>query len=145
MDFIITSRITNNAYDAETWSGVPRSDPYAVARSVDKGLVHLHCVDGGDPDVQVTRWRAGAGTFDRVISIRYDMDVLDRWDVLVSETRLRLVHTTTSNAGIFVGSDVYELPRRGSHPPALDHLPEACVPNQPVLAEVARALSSSVR
>lgn len=143
VDLVVTTRPAAGDYHAETESGVPLDHPYAVERNVHLGLVHLHCVGGGGPDVQAKTWTATAGSYEKVVSVRYDMDVLDRWDVLVSDTRLRLVHTTTSNAGVFVGSDVYELPRLGSpltYKRALAKLPEACAPDPLVLAEVTQAL-----
>lgn len=144
VDLVVTSRPAAGDYHAETESGVPLDHPYAVERDVHLGLVHLHCVAGGGPNVQAKAWTAPAGSFERIVTVRYDMDVLDRWDVLVSDTRLRLVHTTTSNAGVFVGSDVYELPRLGTpltYKRALSKLPEACAPDPLVLAEVAQALT----
>jgi hypothetical protein len=40
------------------------------------------------------------------------MTVLDRVDLVFIPGEVILVHTSTSNAGIFTSSDVFELPRR---------------------------------
>ena len=48
------------------------------------------------------------GQIQAILRIKYDPDVLDR-------TNLILVHTTASNAGMFIGSDVYELPFVSRH------------------------------
>jgi len=128
---------------AETESGVPLDDPYAIERDAHKGLVHLHCVEGAGADQRTRAWSAEAGSFQKLISMRYDMHVLDRWDVLVSNTRLRFVHTTAASAGVFVTSDVYDLPRLAtplSYRRALGVLPEACTPDPLVLAEVVHSL-----
>lgn len=143
VDIVVTTQAASGAYVAHTESGVPLTHPYAIERDAHKGLVHLHCVEGAGADQRVHEWSAKPGSFEKVISMRYDMDVLDRWDVLVSDTRLRFVHTTVANAGVFVTSDVYELPRLGSpitYKRALGALPEACAPDPLVLAEAVHSL-----
>jgi hypothetical protein len=93
-------------YVAETDSGVSLTDPYAVARGADKGLVHL-MTEGGKP---ARRYAVTHALIRRMIRIRYDMDVLDRADVLFTPKDVRVIHTTTANAGVFTSSDVYVLP-----------------------------------
>jgi hypothetical protein len=52
--------------------------------------------------------------------VRYDMDVLDRIDVIETLDRaLVVVHTSTGNAGIFTHSDVWELSNASSLPPSI--------------------------
>jgi len=92
VDLVVTARATTEGYVAETESGVPLDDPYAIERDAHKGLVHLHCVEGAGADQRTRAWSAEAGSFQKLISMRYDMHALDRWDVLVSNTRLRFVH-----------------------------------------------------
>ena len=143
VDLVVTMRATRAGYAAHTESGVALTDPYAIERDADKGLVHLHCIDGAGADQRAQSWNAEPGSFGKVISLRYDTTVLDRWDVLVSDTRLRFVHTTWANAGVFVVSDVYELPRLGSplaYKRVLEGQSEECAPEPFVLAEALRFL-----
>ena len=43
------------------------------------------------------------------------MAALDRVDLVFTRMHLILVHTTSSNAGMFSGSDIYEMPLIGEH------------------------------
>jgi hypothetical protein len=92
-------------YAAETASGVPLTDPYAVARDADKGLIDLMSRGGK----QVKRYGIPRQRIRAIVKIKYEMDVLDRADLIFTASRLVLVHTFTTNAGIFTVSDVYEL------------------------------------
>lgn len=104
-------------YVAEWASGIAREDAYAMARDVDRGMVHLHCIDG-DEVRRVEDFRVPRADLERVVRVRLDADLVDRWDFLVlRDGRRYAVHTGTSNAGLFVGSDVHRLDRVGDCAP----------------------------
>jgi hypothetical protein len=97
-------------YTAETASGVPLTDPYAVTRGVAEGLVSLMSRGGK----RVKTYSIPRQSIRGVVRMKYDMDVLDRVDLVFTRRHLALIHTSTANAGIFTVSDVYELPYEGS-------------------------------
>ena len=98
-------------YAAETFSSLPSNDPYVVTRGLDQGLVRLV----NEHSRQAKRYTVPRAQIRAIVRIKYDMAVLDRVDLVFTGTYLVVVHTTTSNAGIFTGSDVYELPFIGAH------------------------------
>lgn len=106
--FVITydQKSANQDYMAEVFSGVPLTDTYAVERGVDRGLVSLVFENMR----QVEEFVIPREDISVVLQIRYDMDVYDRTDVVFTQENVVMVHTTTSNAGIFTSSDVYVLP-----------------------------------
>jgi hypothetical protein len=97
-------------YVAETASGVKLTDPYAVARGADKGLVHL--MDQGGR--RAKRYIVPRGQIRAIVSLKDDAAVLDRADLVFTDKELIVVHTATANAGIFTYSEVYHLPYRES-------------------------------
>ena len=108
INFIITydEVFANQDYVAEELSGVPLTDTYAVERTVDSGSVFLVFENMR----RVEEYIIPHEDISAVVQIRYDMDVYDRTDVVLTQENVVMVHTTTSNAGIFTGSDVYILP-----------------------------------
>jgi hypothetical protein len=93
-------------YAAETFSSLPDTDPYVLSRGLDLGLIRLV----NEHSRQAKAYTVPRAQIRAVVRIKYDMAALDRTDLVFTRTNLILVHTTSSNAGMFVGSDVYELP-----------------------------------
>lgn len=108
IDFIITydQKVASQDYVAEVFSSVPLTDTYAVERKVDRGLVFLVFEDMRQVEEYVIPYE----NISTVVKIRYDMDVYDRTDVVFTRENVVMVHTSTSNAGIFTSSYVYVLP-----------------------------------
>ena len=108
IDYVINcdQEFANQDYAAEVFSSVPLTGTYAVERGVDEGLVFLVF----EYNRQVEEYVIPHEDISAVIQIRYDMDVYDRTDVVFTQENVVMVHTTTSNAGIFTRSDVYILP-----------------------------------
>jgi len=108
IDFVITldHEVANQDYVAEAFSSVPLTDTYAAERRVDSGLVFLVF----ENIRQVEEYIIPHEDISAVVQIRYDMDVYDKTDVVLTQENVIMVHTTTSNAGIFTRSDVYILP-----------------------------------
>jgi hypothetical protein len=108
IDFIITydKVFANQDYVAEVFSSVPLTDTYAVERRVDSGSVFLVFENMR----QVEEYVIPNEDISAVVQIRYDMDVYDNTDVVLTQENVVMVHTTTSNAGIFTRNDVYILP-----------------------------------
>lgn len=108
IDFIIKydQIFANQDYVAEVFSSVPLTDTYAVERSVDSGSVFLVLENMR----RVEEYIIPNEDISAVVQIRYNMDVCDNTDVILTRENVVMVHTTTSNAGIFTRSDVYVLP-----------------------------------
>ena len=107
-DFIITcdaGPITAD-YAAESASDLPLTDPYAVQRGADKGLVRL-MNEGGR---RTKRYIIPHDLIRAIVRVKLDADILDRVDLVFTTTDLMLIHTSAAGAGIFTGSDVYQLP-----------------------------------
>ena len=107
-DFIITcdaGPITAD-YTAKTESGIPLTDPYAVERGADKGLVRLMS-EGGR---RAMRYVVPHARIRAIVRVKADQTIPDWADLIFTRTGLTLVHTATANAGIFTDSDVYQLP-----------------------------------
>jgi hypothetical protein len=95
-------------YTAETQSGVPLTEPYAVTRGADKGLVHLMNQGGR----QIRRYVIPRRLMRGIVTIKYDAIEADRADLIFTKAGLTLVHTYATNAGIFTASDVFQLSER---------------------------------
>jgi hypothetical protein len=157
----------NGDYLAQTYSGVPLDSTYARERCADRGLVTLHCAahggesaarecpagvladDDAQADAQTVRaFRVPRDEIDVIATARYEMDVLDRTDVVFARTRTVVVHTTSANAGIFVVSDVWELPRVRSEREYLQEIAsrhDPCAPEEGIswlVREAVRAVAS---
>jgi hypothetical protein len=107
VDFIVTYDAGRPArdYSAESRSSLAPGDPYAVQREADQGLVHLMNQNGR----RVKRYTIARAKIRSVVRVKYDMTELDRADLVFTDGKLIVVHTTESNGGIFTSSDVYEL------------------------------------
>lgn len=108
IDLIITCdpEAANRDYVTETFSSIPLTDTYALERGVDRGLVFLVYEDMR----QIEEFVIPHEEISSVVQIRYDMDVYDRTDVVFTQEKLVMVHSSTSNAGMFTRSDVFVLP-----------------------------------
>ncbi len=122
-------------YQAEVYSGVPLSDPYARERGLERGLVWLAFTDERQLSFRVpkekmkrltrlvmddephappgfalaaSRTLFPANFADPADTRSYPKD---RVDVIDTSDGTVVVATTTSNAGIFTSSDVYLFPR----------------------------------
>ncbi len=100
-----------NDYAAETFSSLPDTDPYVLSRGLELGLIRLV----NEHSRQAKHYTVPRAQIRALIRIKHDMAVLDRTDLVFTRTNLILVHTTSSNAGMFIGSDVYELPFISQH------------------------------
>jgi hypothetical protein len=92
-------------YAAQASSALADPAPYAVARGGDKGLIYLKDKN----DRAVKRYTIPRQEIRAVVHVKYDMVVLDAADLVFTDRNLILIHTTTSNAGMFTTSDVYPL------------------------------------
>jgi hypothetical protein len=93
-------------YAAETASSVKLTDPYAVQRGADKGLVSLMSQGG----VRARRYIVPHRLIHAIVSVQYDQVIPDRADLVFTIQDLMLIHPATDGAGIFTTSDVYRLP-----------------------------------
>jgi hypothetical protein len=96
-------------YQAETGSGVKLTDPYAVQRGADKGLVTLM----SEGRRRTKQYIIPQHLIRAIISVRYDETVPDRVDLVFTRKHLVLIHISTASAGIFTESDVYQLAYSG--------------------------------
>jgi hypothetical protein len=92
-------------YRAETASSLPPSDPYAVARGVDHGLVRLMFEDAR----RVKQFVIPGRSIRSMVTVKLDQVLPDKVDILYLPSHVMVIHTSTSNAGIFTDSDVYRL------------------------------------
>jgi hypothetical protein len=97
-------------YAAETASGVPPTDPYAVQRGADKGLISLMSQGG----VRAKRYIIPHDLIRAIVRVQYDQVIPDRVDLVFTTKDLMLIHTSTGNAGVFTTSDVYQLAYDGT-------------------------------
>ena len=98
-------------YAAETHSSLPDTDPYVLSRGLELGLIRLV----NEHSRQAKHFTVPRAQIRALIRIKYDTAMLDRTDLVFTRTNLILVHTASSNAGMFIGSDVYELPFISEH------------------------------
>ncbi len=91
-------------YAATAASGIPLTDPYAVQRDADKGLIMLM----NEGRRRVKSYVIPKDAIRAIVAVK--PAETDRADLVFTQNHLTLVHTTTANAGIFIVSDVYELP-----------------------------------
>jgi len=132
-------------YQAEVYSGVPLSDPYARERGLERGLVWLAFSDERQLSFRVpkekmkrltrlvmddeprtppgfalvTQRTVTPGNYAAPADTRnYPKD---RVDVIDTTEGTVVVATTTSNAGIFTSSDVYLFPKNKNETELLNH------------------------
>ncbi|MDC0742828.1 hypothetical protein [Polyangium mundeleinium] len=106
IDVVGDRAISQSGYSAETASGVPLDSPYAREREADKGLVTVMPGEQRTREFLVPRERILSA-----LEIRYDRGVHDEIDFLrLTGGDAIVVHTYTTNAGIFTVSDVWPLP-----------------------------------
>jgi hypothetical protein len=123
-------------YQAEVFSGVPLTDPYAKERGLDHGLVWMAFTNTRQlsfrmPKEKIRRIvrmvvddepaRAASFAPKRVFAVDFRVttassgntaaDMRDRVDVLDTTDGTVVVMTSTGNAGIFTTSDVYAFPK----------------------------------
>ena len=122
-------------YQAEVYSGVPLSDPYARERGLERGLVWLAFSDDRQLSFRVPKekmrrltrlvmddephappgFALAASRTLTPVNFAAPADTRsypkDRVDVIDTTDATILVATTTSNAGIFTSSDVYLFPK----------------------------------
>jgi hypothetical protein len=93
-------------YMAETASGVPLTGSYATERGADKGLVRL-MTEGGR---RVIKYEISRALIRAIVRVKRDTVIPDRADLVFTAKGLTFVYTSTANGGIFVYSEVYQLP-----------------------------------
>ena len=67
------------------------------------------------------------------------MDVYDRADFIVTQHMIYVVHTSSGNAGIFTGSDIYIFPKfdkKEKYEPYLNNLNEKCAGDTKLFSEI---------
>lgn len=103
LEFIIKSMTSPDRKDyiVETDSGVPDTSKYARDREVDKGLITLTSTNKRVHSFKIDRKKILA-----VVTLKYDMTVYDKYDVVFAKDSIYFIHTFTTNAGIFTCSDV---------------------------------------
>ena len=108
IDFIIIydPNVANQDYVTKVSSSIPLTDTYAIERGADEGLVFLVFEDMR----RVEEYVISHEDISAVVQIRYDMDVYNETDIVFTQENVVMVHTSTSNAGIFTSSNVYILP-----------------------------------
>ena len=95
-------------YRAETQASVPLTDPYAVRRGEDKGLVALETAGGGER--RVGRYTIRHRSIRAIVRVKEADTVLpDRVDLVFTAKGLQLVDTFNVDAGVFTVSHVYRL------------------------------------
>jgi hypothetical protein len=97
-----------SGYSAATFSAIPLTGTYALERGADKGLIQLVL----ENNRQVTEYVIPAEAIQAIVRVQYAAEPLDLTDVVFTADKLIMVHTLTANAGMFIISEVYELPTR---------------------------------
>lgn len=93
-------------YKVEASSSVSESDSYSTERGVDNGLIFLVNEDMRKVEEYIITNEDLAA----IIQVKYDMDVFDKTDIILTAENVVMVHTLTTNAGMFTRSDIYVLP-----------------------------------
>lgn len=128
------SNYSASDYIAETNSGLEDTDKYVTERGLDKGLIFIPC-----PGERFKNYKIDSDTIYQIIKARYEMDVYNRTDFIFTSSKIFIVHTSASNAGIFTGSDIYSIPRfknKEKYKSYLDFQDEKCSGNKKLLLEV---------
>jgi hypothetical protein len=106
INFVITynpSRKTD--YIAEHNSGVSLDDKYAKDRNLDKGQVHFLSSGKTLKDFMIPKEKIVA-----VVGTKYDMTVYDKTDYVFTDDTVFEIHTYTTNASVFINSDIKTIP-----------------------------------
>jgi hypothetical protein len=93
-------------YSAPRFTSLPYTDPYVIERGGDGGIRLMS--EGGR---QVKELVIPRQEIEAIVRMRFDMDVVDWTDVVVTATKVTLIHTGYANAGAFTPSEVYVFPR----------------------------------
>ena len=96
-----------NDYHAPRFTELPYTDPYVVERGGGEGGIRLMS-EGGRP---VKEFVIPRREIEAIVRLRYDMDVVDWTDVVITTSKVTMIHTGYANAGVFTPSEVYVFPR----------------------------------
>lgn len=96
-----------NDFHAPQFTALPYTDPYVIDRGGGNGGIRLMS-EGGRP---VKEFVIPRREIDAIVRLRYDMDVVDWTDVVITKNKVTMIHTGYANAGVFTPSEVYVFPR----------------------------------
>ena len=96
-----------NDYRAPPFTELQYTDPYVIERGGSEGGIRLMS-EGGRP---VKEFVIPRREIEALVRLRYDMDVVDWTDVVITTSKVTMIHTGYANAGVFTPSEVYVFPR----------------------------------
>ena len=96
-----------NDFHAPQFTALPDTDPYGVERGGGNGGIRLMS-EGGRA---VKEFVIPCREINAIVRLRYDMDVLDKTDVIIGKSNITMIHTGFANAGVFTPSEVYVFSR----------------------------------
>ena len=95
-------------YEAPAYCSLPDTDPYVIARGADKGLVRVVT----ENNKQLKKFIVPKEKIRAVVDVYFDKCIVEDYHFVFTEDKIILIHRSNSNAGIFSGCDIYELPYR---------------------------------
>jgi hypothetical protein len=93
-------------YKAPAYSSLPDTDPYVTVRGLDKGLVRVVT----DNNRQLKEYIVPKEKLRAVVDVYFGRNVVEDYHFVFADDRIVMIYRSNSNAGIFSGCDIYELP-----------------------------------
>lgn len=97
-------------YEAPAHSSLPLDDPYVVERGADRGLIRVH-TDSGEPQ---KRYIVPREEIRAVVCLYLGACITENYEYVFTRDKIVIVYRSIANAGIFDGSDIWEIPGQRS-------------------------------
>ncbi|MHC4462537.1 MAG: hypothetical protein ACYS6W_02405 [Planctomycetota bacterium] len=93
-------------YKAPAYCSLPDTDPYVTVRGADKGLVRVVT----DNNKQLKEYIVPKEKLRAVVDVYFGKVLVEDYHFVFTDDKIVLIYRSNSNAGIFSGCDIYELP-----------------------------------
>ena len=93
-------------YKAPAYSSLPDTDPYVTVRGLDKGLVRVVT----DNNRRLKEYIVPREKLRAVVDVYFGRIIVEDYHFVFADDRIVVIYRSNSNAGIFSGCDIYELP-----------------------------------
>jgi hypothetical protein len=98
--------LSKRDYKAPAYCSLPDTDPYVTVRGADKGLVRVVT----DNNKQLKEYIIPKEKLRAVVDVYFGRNVVEDYHFVFTDDKIVMIYRSNSNAGIFSGCDIYELP-----------------------------------
>ena len=97
---------SNGRYKAPAHCSLPETDPYVTTRGIEKGLVYIVT----DNNRRLKEYIVPKEKLRAVVDVYLGRNIVEDYHFVFTDDKIAVIYRSNSNAGIFSGCDIYELP-----------------------------------